>query len=205
MYDTSVNENQANQVSSKTQPVCTGINLIGSFIGVIMKKIPLSQGQFALVDDKDVDRLKSYNWYALRVPHGFYVICNIKKDKKTTTMSMHRFLLNAPDGVDVDHKDHNGLNNQRANIRLCTRSQNMMNQRCGQKNEASIFKGVCASNRGKPWRAKLRIGRNHVSLGNYATEEEAAMAYDEGAQELFGEFACLNFPRTAEDKAKKKG
>ena len=159
-----------------------------------MKKIKLSQGQFALVDDEDYEKLKGFNWYALRVPHRFYVACNIKKGKKRTTMRMHRFLLNPPKGIEVDHKDHNGLNNQRANIRLCTKSQNMMNVRYGQKNAASIFKGVVVSGRKKrPWAAKICLNGKGVRLGNYATEKEAAMAYDVKAKELFGEYAYLNF------------
>lgn len=159
-----------------------------------MKQIPLTQGQFALVDDEDYDELSKHNWSAVFPKNSvtYYAIRSDLSSGKKKTVQMHRLILGAigKPGF-VDHKDGNGLNNQRSNIRLCTPSQNSQNKK-KDSNCLSQFKGVHPMKNGK-FRATIRIGGKSKSLGVYQNEESAAIAYDNAAKEYFGEFARLNF------------
>ncbi len=168
---------------------------VGSFIGAIMEKIELSQGKFALVDDGDCKWLSQWKWSAQKSNRKWYAIRSLYKDgNKIATIRMHREILNTPKGREVDHINHNGLDNQRCNLRVCTHQQNMQNQR-ENRNTSSRFKGIyfekACSNR--PWRAQLRHNNTTHHLGDFTDEIDAAKAYDRKAIELFGEFACTNF------------
>jgi hypothetical protein len=116
---------------------------------------------------------------------------------------LHRIimgLLDSPSDIMVDHIDGNGLNNSRTNLRLTDNSTNMMNSKKSLSgNQSSSYKGVCYNfkyNNEKPWRACIYLPdvKKQKFLGNYRTEYEAAIAYDEAALQLFGEFANPNFP-----------
>ena len=132
-------------------------------------------------------------WYAIRgrLPE------EQDRSGKVAPVLMHRYLLQANPGERVDHQDGNGLNNRRENIRKATSSQNGMNARA-QVGGSSKFKGVWRPTR---WRAEIRVNYKTIHLGSFATEEEAAHAYDEAARRLFGEFARVNFPRDGERSA----
>jgi hypothetical protein len=160
------------------------------FVGVVMKKILLTQGQFALVDDEDFEWLNQWKWCAAKRPSGtFYA-----KRRQWHTNSgyenivMHRLIIDAGIGQDTDHRNGNGLDNRRCNLRAATSSQNNMNRH--KIRGVSKYKGV-TQNRNK-WRACLVNHRKKVYLGVFETEIEAAKAYDAKAKELFGEFARLN-------------
>lgn len=104
---------------------------------------------------------------------------------------MHRLLTNAPKGMDVDHKNRNTLDNRKENLRICTRSENMQNS-VGKLERNLTYKGVYKTREG---RYASRIYQNYkkTHIGVYDTIEDAALAYDQRAIELFGEFARLNF------------
>lgn len=108
---------------------------------------------------------------------------------------MHRQIMGLPQSrtPHVDHRDGNGLNNQRANLRIASVSQNHGNTR-KPRSGRNRFKGVTRSTHGKPWQAQLKIAGHHYFLGRFDTEEEAARAYDVAAREHFGEFALANLP-----------
>lgn len=158
-----------------------------------MKQIPLNRGLFALVDDADFESLSQFKWTATRAPKckTFYAVRQIYVDGKRKQMRMHRQLL--PGARYIDHKDRNGLNNQRENLRPCTQHQNLGNSVWKNKHG---FKGVRLDRRNKsnPWLAKIFNGTRTLHLGNFSKKEEAALAYDKKAMEFFGEFARLNFP-----------
>ena len=167
----------------------------GLFLGVDMKHIPLTKGQFALVDDEDFEQLNKYTWFAYKTKYGgFSAIRNARTaDGRKTTIKMHRQIMNAPLGMDVDHRNHTTLDNQKHNLRICTRQQNLRNSN-PRKNCSSQFKGVARHKGTGKWRAYVNFDGKQCNLGLFETEAEAAEAYNRKAIEIFGDFACLNFP-----------
>ena len=140
-----------------------------------MKKIKLTQGKYALVDDKDFSRISKHTWHY--TSHGYAY-----KDD----VSMHRFILNAPKGKQVDHKNMNGLDNQRKNLRICTNLENMRNYSKPQNN-TSNFKGVSWHKRGKIWRAYIKLNYKQIHLGHFSDKLSAAKAYNKAATKYFRE------------------
>jgi hypothetical protein len=159
-----------------------------------MKKIPLSSGKaFALVDDDDFEWLSKYTWQLIVMKSGVcYATRNEKfyvgKVRKSRGYSMHREILGLTDGrIQCDHKDENGLNNQRSNLRVATRSQNRIN-----KTKKEGFKGVHLVRRTGRYIAQITLNRKCYNLGTFDTKEAAAAAYNNAAIKLHGEFAKLN-------------
>jgi hypothetical protein len=107
---------------------------------------------------------------------------------------MHRVLLNAPAGLVVDHRDCNGLNNRKSNLRLCTHQENSYNQR-PRLGGTSRFRGVCWHKAKNKYIALIQKEGKRYFLGLFGDEIEAAVVYDIKAMELFGEFAYFNFPK----------
>jgi hypothetical protein len=108
---------------------------------------------------------------------------------------MHRQIMQAPAGLDVDHINGDRLDNQRGNLRIATRQQNCWNTTKRKGNYTSPYKGV--SWRRGQWAAYITVSNRQRPLGKFADPIEAARAYDCAAREMFGEFAYLNFPETA--------
>ena len=170
-----------------------------------MKKIFLggkygnTAGNWALVDDEDVNLTDSFKWRCLKIGLQLYA-SRLFRDKngKQRTAYMHRDIMGVTDRkILVDHSDYNGLNNQRANLRIATKSENMRNRpKRSLNNEgkmpASKYKGVSLDH-GR-WASEIHKNYKKIWLGRYDTEIEAARAYDEAAKEHHGEFAMLNFP-----------
>jgi len=165
-----------------------------------MREIPLTQGKVAIVDDKDYAELSKYKWYAKRKGRIWYVARYVGKRPHRKYMYMHRQILNPPPGLQCDHINSNGLDNRRCNLRLCTNSQNSMNQRS--RDGTSEFKGVHWHKRKKKWEAEIMHNEKHFHVGSFVNEEDAARAYDAAAREHFGEFAWLNFPDPKKDTNK---
>ena len=168
-----------------------------------MKQVELTQGYITLVDDEDYERVAQYRWCA-RVAkrsdgsiQGVYALRTTKTSRrdgkrKTTNHFLHRFILGVDNTCEVDHKDHNGLNNQKYNLRKANKSDNQHNTR-KQINNTSGYKGVYWHKRDRAWTAMIGMRGKLIYLGTYATPEQAALAYDAAANKLFGEFANTNF------------
>uniref|UniRef100_A0A6M3M6X3 Putative homing endonuclease n=1 Tax=viral metagenome TaxID=1070528 RepID=A0A6M3M6X3_9ZZZZ len=163
-----------------------------------MKEIPLTQGQVALVDDEDFEKVNQYKWCACwyHKPETFYAKRGLDKDDGTrTTQFMHRFILNTPRGKQVDHRNHNGLDNTKGNIRVVTNSQNSLNAR-KRKGSSSQYKGVHKQN--QRWYARISHGNNsdcrYDHIGMFYTELEAALAWDERARNDRSYYRLCNFP-----------
>jgi hypothetical protein len=152
--------------------------------------IPLTRGQFAIVDAEDYPRLSKYIWFAEGRPGSFYAV----RKENGKSIKMHREILNAPDHLVVDHIDHNGLNNRKSNLRLCTFAENCRNLR-NSRHKTSKYKGVCWNKKLKKWAAAISCNNKTYHLGYFQDEIEAAKAYDKAARIYHGEFAALNFPK----------
>ena len=148
--------------------------------------IPLTRDKVAIVDSCDYLELIKYKWSASKLGNVFYAVRN----GEGPNVLMHREILEAPEGSMIDHINHNGLDNRRCNLRLCTRSQNGMN-RC--KNANNRFKGVSWHKDIKKWRAQITVKGRRISLGYFFCIVKAAKAYDKAALRYYGVFANINF------------
>lgn len=181
-----------------------------------MKLIPLSSTKrrknygkyFAQVDDEDYEYLMQWKWSAHIAKHTIYANRRLDKlerlNTKATAIMMHRLLISITEKeLFVDHIDHNGLNCQRSNLRIATRSQNNTN-RVSKKKGTSKFLGVHLSKRVGTYKnkkyfypdkyiAQIKVDGRQVHLGIFKTEIEAAQVYDEAAKKYFGEWANPNF------------
>lgn len=155
-----------------------------------MKTIPLTQNMVTIVDDEDFNELNKRKWSAAKGCNVYYAVRTSHPTPKT--ILMHRVIMNAKKGDEIDHKNNDGLDNRKENLRFCTKSENQHNQisRIGQ---SSKFKGVGWSKSNRRWISQIRINGKRIHLGSFEDEEEAARAYDIAARKYFGEFACLNF------------
>lgn len=163
-----------------------------------MADIPLTQGKVAIVDDEDYSELVQYKWcagcfdgiwYALRYSKEEYE----KAGRRSVLVFMHRQIMKAEKGRQIDHKDGNGLNNQKENLRFSTQQQNVFNQKPTGRG-TSKYKGVSWAKTMHRWYAGIKFNGRSKNLGFYNNEVDAAEAYDTAAKELFGEFARTNFP-----------
>lgn len=159
-----------------------------------MKYIKLTQGKYAIVDDCDYPELSQYKWYAHKQRNTYYAYRGESLNGKKVVVAMHRQILGLSyrDGKETDHKNHNGLDNKRSNIRICTRFQNSLNQ-LANKNTTSKYKGESWAKKHKKWYAHIKINQKSYHIGNFDNEIDAAKAYDIKAKELFGDFAYTNF------------
>lgn len=159
-----------------------------------MKHLILTNGNHAIIDDEDYDRLVGFTW--TQHPNGTIDTSILKPNRLSYQSNRHTYpslasmVMQRP-GVKFDHKDRNKLNNQKSNLREATVSQNNMN-RPGWSS-CSKFKGVDFMKRKHKWRARIQVDGKLEYIGLFELELDAAKAYDDKAKELHGEFAYLNF------------
>ena len=161
-----------------------------------MKEIQLTQGQVTIVDDEDYEAMAAYKWSALWSPSSrtFYA----RRKKGGATVSMHRELLGLTKGQaeQGDHINHNGLDNQRDNLRTCSRGENTRYARKRRTKVSSKYKGVTWVTAQACWRATILLSGHTTYVGISQNERCAAFLYDLAAREYFGEFAVMNFDMT---------
>lgn len=153
-----------------------------------MKEITLTKGFVALVDDDDYYELSKHSWcYA----EG-YAIRSVKKESGAhTTCKMHILIIGKREGFQVDHINGNGLDNRKSNLRYATQKENSYNSKSN-KGGTSKYKGVRRQRDCKNWRARIQSDGKPIDLGYFSDEKEAAIAYNNAATELHGEYARLN-------------
>lgn len=155
-----------------------------------MKEIELTQSLTCLIDDGDFSIISAHKWYAKKHGNIFYAYTNLTDSNgKRFSMAMHRLLLNPSSLEQVDHKDRNGLNNCRSNIRICSRSENMINRVL--KNSTG-FRGVFLIRKTGRFTGAIQVGKKRIRVGCFKTAKEAAAAYNVKAKEMHGAFAVLN-------------
>lgn len=158
-----------------------------------MKKIVVSNDYNAIVDDCDYEFLSTFTWYIQKVDRILYAVSNWSDTHEYKRTTMHRIVANRMglnSKPEIDHKDGNGLNNCRENIRECTRQQNLRNRRKTYSDTASKYKGVVRSR--DKWKAAIYVDKIRYHLGVFESDKEAAKCYNEAALKHFGEFARLN-------------
>ncbi len=155
-----------------------------------MKKIALTGGAYAIVDDNEFEELNRYSWYLSKKG---YVATNVRGSlTRQRTVYMHRLVFAAFECDEIDHIDGDPLNNQLDNLRIVTHQQNTFNQK-KKAGTVSKYKGVTWCKRSQKWLAQIgKNGRNNF-LGYFTKEEDAAEAYDRASRKFFGEFARPNF------------
>lgn len=172
-----------------------------------MKKIPLTRGFEALVDNADYSLISQYRWHALVTATGVYAIGRPypKRERQKPNLPqgpkqprkkklLHRFLLGLEeDETQVDHRNQNTLDNRRKNLRVGTAQQNRCN-RPKRQGTSSAYKGVSWNKANSVWHAKIQVHRRHIYIGCFDDERKAALAYDRAAFSYHGEFAFFNFP-----------
>ena len=152
------------------------------------REIPLTKGFVALVDDEDYERVAAFKWQALVCRHLVYGVRTVCNSGKRSAVLLHRFVLGAPADKQVDHRDMDGLNCQKSNLRLCSHSENLRNQP-RRKNNLSGFKGVYPDNNRGRWRASIQVNKKIIHLGTFDRAEDAAEAYRVAAHKYHGDFA----------------
>lgn len=155
--------------------------------------IPLTSGKVAVIDFDDFEKIRPHKWFALKKGNRWYAARWTGIPGKINE-PMHRFLTDAPLGTEVDHYDGDSLNNQRRNLRVCSRVQNARAFRVKAADTTSKFRGVSWDNTRAKWFSKIESEGKQFPLGRFDNEEDAARAYDKKARELFGEWASPNFP-----------
>jgi hypothetical protein len=158
---------------------------------IVVKEIQLTHGKVALVDDSDYEWLNQWKWFAQQDGNVWYARRNQVFNGKHIAIQMHALILSTPHGYHSDHKNGDGLDNQRNNLRYCTAAENTHNQRLQRRNKHSRFKGVTRQK--TKWQAQIVVGMKKIYLGVFPDEEDAALAYDNAARKYYREFARTNF------------
>ena len=151
-------------------------------------RVPLTKGLSTIIDRSDYEDIGRFRWYALPAKKTFYAFRRHGENGRSCLVGMHNQLIPHPT-LDVDHKDLDGLNNRRSNLRLLTHAQNIQNS----FRHSGRYKGISQTRTGR-WHASIRRHYEMRHLGTYATQEQAAIAYDLAAVEIFGLDAWTNFP-----------
>ena len=166
--------------------------------GYDFRRIYLGDDEWTIVDPDVYYRLGHYKWH-LKGSNGkkLYAVRDVKTGPgRTKQLSLHREIMNEPEGFFVDHKNNDSLDNREANLRAATRSQNCQNVP-KRKNTSSQFIGVSFSKEEKKWRAYITYKGKRIYLGYFDNEIDAARAYDAAARRLYGPDAKVNFPEGA--------
>lgn len=149
---------------------------------------------FAVIDEEDADLVRHHRWCPKTGRNTIYAHTAITRDGVRTSITLHRFLIDAKPGEIVDHINHDGLDNRRSNIRVCTLDQNGANRRGAAKSNQCGYIGVYFHTRFNRYCASVSRKGKTIHVGYFDNALDAAHARDRVALEFYGEFATLNFP-----------
>ncbi len=185
------------KVPDKVDAIATAILLFARRVryGYTFRRIRLSNGMFVKVDPGDFAAVSGRRWYAKRGPCAWYAVSCVRRGKRRSYLLMHRFIMKPGRGMVIDHINHNGLDNRRANLRIVTQQQNSWNSRRGLRQGKSRYKGVSWDKDNRKWVATIRVEGKCRRIGFFEDEISAARAYDAAAKKHRGEYALINFGR----------
>ena len=171
--------------------------------GCAFRIIELTQGLRAIVEQEDYERIAKNKWHAAKHQRSYYAQTGTGSAKtgkrRNHLVMMHRYVMGVEDERYVDHRNHNGLDNRRFNLRIATWQENCWNKRKKTTGSSSQYKGVMWDKRRSKWHAMIGHNGKKIFIGYFDDEEAAARAYDAKAKELYGEYAALNFPENQND------
>lgn len=152
-----------------------------------MKEIQLTKGQKTIVDDDDFDRFGQFKWCSSYSKHtkSFYAVRGLGNQKM---LCLHREIMNCPKGLVVDHIDHNTLNNQKKDLRICTTGQNNCNRSGATKASGSGIRGIRWFARTSKWTSQIQVNGKYIHLGYFKEKDSAIKAYADANKKHFGEF-----------------
>ncbi|MEK4910603.1 HNH endonuclease [Niallia sp. FSL M8-0099] len=153
--------------------------------------VETSSGVKFIIDSEDYEKVSKHSWKCDKNGYIRRTVWIDKKAKKSTTLALHRFLLNAPDDICVDHINGDILDNRKTNLRLATKAQNNRNAKPSVLN-TSGYKGVSYCKESGKWKAQVTYKGKRVNLGRFSSKEDAARMYNFWAADIYGEFAWLN-------------
>jgi len=156
--------------------------------------VTLSNGQVAIVDADDLPLVLPFRWCPMRKGYGrvYAQAHGPRVNGKQSTLLMHTLILGTPKGMSSDHENHDGLDNRRSNLRVCTCSQNLYNRRPNRTHASTPYKGVSKTSHGR-YQVFISAEKMKHYLGTFGNPEDGARAYDEAARRLHGEYALTNF------------
>jgi hypothetical protein len=165
--------------------------------GYTFRKIPLTQGEFAIVDPEDYERLAKYKWHLSKSPTGSYAARwqRTRPGGYRKKIWMHRQVIDVPDHLLCDHVNGHGLDNRRVNLRPATVSQNLCNRPKTKTKTLLKYKGLEWDKIQRKWKVRIQCNGRKIYLGSFSNEIDAAKAYDEKAKILFGKYARFNLAR----------
>jgi hypothetical protein len=154
--------------------------------------VPLTCARFTIISECDEQKVSKQRWQFSPKKQGTgYASGSTTRGGRQSTLFLHRFILDAPPGLEVDHKNRNGLDNRRQNLRLATKKQNAQN-RALNRNSVSGVHGVHWSKNERKWKSSINVDGTRVHLGYFKDIDDAVRAYDAAARLYYGEFANLN-------------
>jgi hypothetical protein len=159
--------------------------------------VPVYPDKTAIIDVADIEIVSQHNWFVIVGDNGRPYAFTSRRGAKPKSLSMHRLIMGEPDGVFVDHADLDTLNNRRGNLRCADHVQSARNRRV-RGDSVSGVKGVRWRKGHRRWEARIQIGSKRQTLGQFATKEEAAAAYQRAATEAFGAFNCPDHAQVRE-------
>lgn len=168
-----------------------------------MKEIELTKGMRCKVDDEDFVELSKYKWCVSKSSCAYYAVRGEwqPKTKNTKVFYMHRLIVRAIEGMQVDHINGDTLDNQKSNLRICQAFENQRNMRPRASGTKGIHFNKRRAHMKTPWHAYITVNRKRNHIGYFETEKEAQDAYNQEAKRLFGEFASVVELRSPEVQA----
>lgn len=172
-------------------------------------EIPLGRtGMVALVDVADAERVQAFKWHAhcsnkSAPTPKWYAVRRVKVNGRKHKIRLHRWLMNAPDGIEVDHQNGDSLDCRRENLRFADEFEQAANRSKNGSATVTTLKGVERAYGGR-WRVRFQAHGRRYNVGTFATEEEAAFEYDRLARAVYGDFARLNFQDSTESSTERK-